>query len=290
MPTAEIVLFSILILIIAILCVILWKRRPQPETPKPEDGIISEIREACPDNQEKAMLQSVLDLNDITVYDVMNHRRNLFALDIALPIKEILAKVKNSPFSRIPLFQDKPENIVGVIRVKNLLKAAVECNGDYRCLNIRQLMSKPWFIPDTTSLFQQLQLFKIRREHFAIVVDEYGDLQGIVTLEDIIEEIVGDINDESDIHTMDIMGIRRSEDKKSFIIDGQVTIRDLNRKFGWSLCDENAVTLAGYLMDLTRSIPRQGQKFVFDNFEFEILNRNKNQLSLIKVTPLSAAE
>ena len=151
-------------------------------------------------------------------------------------------------------------------------------------------MNKPWFIPDTTTLLQQLQLFRARREHFAIVVDEYGDLQGIVTLEDILEEIVGDINDETDIQSIDIIGIKKSEDKKSLIIDGQLPIRDLNRRYNWNLNDENAVTLAGYLIDATQSIPEQGQKFIFEGFEFEILKRTKNQLNSIRVTPPQPAE
>ncbi len=233
--------------------------------------------------QEKAMLKSILDLTDIHVYDVMNHRRNLFSLDIDLPVEEILNRVKNCPFSRIPLYKNRPENIVGVIRIKTLLKEAVEHHNNYENIKIEEIMTKPWFIPDNTTLMQQLQLFRARREHFAIVVDEYGVLQGIVTLEDILEEIVGDINDESDISNLDIMGIRKINDS-CFIVDGQVPIRDLNRKYGWNISDDNAVTIAGYLMDMTRSIPSEGQKFIFDDFQYEILKRNKNQLSLIKIT------
>ena len=146
-------------------------------------------------------------------------------------------------------------------------------------------MSKPWFIPDNTTLIQQLQLFQARREHFAFVVDEYGDLQGIVTLEDILEEIVGDINDESDISSLDIMGIRKIGEK-TYLVDGQVPIRDLNRKFDWNISDENAATIAGYLLDMTQSIPEQGQKFVFGDFEFEIIKRNKNQISQIKISKI----
>ncbi len=233
--------------------------------------------------QEKAMLKSILDLTDIHVYDVMNHRRNLFSLDIDLPVKELLKRVKNCPFSRVPLYKNRPENIVGVIRIKTLLKEAVEHKGNLDEINIEDIMTKPWFIPDNTTLMQQLQLFRARREHFAIVVDEYGVLQGIVTLEDILEEIVGDINDESDISNLDIMGIRKLNDN-CFLVDGQVPIRDLNRKYGWNISDDNAVTIAGYLMDMTQSIPNEGQKFIFDNFQYEIVKRNKNQLSLIKIT------
>lgn len=253
---------------------------------------LSELRGAISQYQgeeieeEKEMLESVLDLAQITVYDVMNHRKNLFSLDVDLPIKKIINKVKDCPFSRIPLYKNHPDNIVGIIRVKTLLKEAYENKEDLKKIKITDLMSKPWFIPDNTSLLTQLQLFRARREHFAIVVDEYGDLQGIVTLEDIIEEIVGDINDEYDSENINTSGIRKINNK-SWIIDGQIPLRDLNRQLSWNIDDENAVTLAGYLLDATQSIPQQGQKFIFNGFEYEIIRRKKNQLSQIKVTPPS---
>lgn len=234
---------------------------------------------------EKVMLEGVLDLSGIAVYDVMNHRGNLFAVDIDLPTEQILEKVKDCPFSRVPLYKDKLENIVGVIRVKNLFKEVIESKGDFSKVDIRKIMTAPWFIPDNTNLRQQLQLFRARREHFAIVVDEYGVLQGIVTLEDILEEIVGDINDESDIANLDIMGICKAEDGV-YIVDGQVPIRDLKRKFGWEISDDYATTIAGYLLDMTQSIPSEGQKFVFEGFQFEVIKRKKNQICSIKINKL----
>lgn len=294
MPLSYMIFISVLVLAVILLSLALYRQSRKLRAAGPEEEIISEIRGAIEnhseDPEEKEMLKSVLDLDDIQVYDVMNHRKNLFAVDIELPAAEIINRLKDCPFSRVPLYRGKPENIVGVIRVKHLLKEAVEKCGSYDEINIAELMNKPWFIPDTTTLLQQLQLFRARREHFAIVVDEYGDLQGIVTLEDILEEIVGDINDETDIQSIDIIGIKKSEDKKSLIIDGQLPIRDLNRRYNWNLNDENAVTLAGYLIDATQSIPEQGQKFIFEGFEFEILKRTKNQLNSIRVAPPQPAE
>lgn len=294
MPLSYMIFISVLVLAVILLSLALYRQSRKLRAAGPEEEIISEIRGAIEnhseDPEEKEMLKSVLDLDDIQVYDVMNHRKNLFAVDIELPAAEIINRLKDCPFSRVPLYRGKPENIVGVIRVKHLLKEAVEKCGSYDEINIAELMNKPWFIPDTTTLLQQLQLFRARREHFAIVVDEYGDLQGIVTLEDILEEIVGDINDETDIQSIDIIGIKKSEDKKSLIIDGQLPIRDLNRRYNWNLNDENAVTLAGYLIDATQSIPEQGQKFIFEGFEFEILKRTKNQLNSIRVTPPQPTE
>lgn len=285
-----VVISGIIFLSLGLLLGRLGRLRSRKETPT-EDELSEEVRDVlsqCSDKdagQEKAMLKSILDLTDVTVYDVMNHRKNLFALDIDTPVEQILEKVKNSPFSRIPLYRNRPENIVGVIRVKTLFREIIEQHNNFQNIKIENIMTKPWFIPDNTTLMQQLQLFRARREHFAIVVDEYGVLQGIVTLEDILEEIVGDINDESDIQNLDTMGIRKLTEN-SWLVDGQVPIRDINRKFGWNLNDENAVTVAGYLLDMTQSIPEQRQKFIFEGFQFEIVKRNKNQLNQIKITLL----
>ena len=234
-------------------------------------------------NEEKAMLESILDLSDVQVYDVMKPRTDVFSLAIDMPIDEMLEKIKNSIYSRIPLYKDRPENIVGVIRSSVFLKSCVENHGNLEKVNVRELLSAPWFIPENTTLRQQLKQFRDRREHFAIVVDEYGSLLGIVTLEDILEEIVGDINDESDKEKIDI-GTIEEIGKNAIKVGGQVTIRDLNRKYGWDLADEEAVTVAGYLLDMAQTIPEQGQKFIFEGFEFEVLKRVKNQLVSIKIT------
>ena len=189
-----VVISGIIFLSLGLLLGRLGRLRSRKETPA-EDELSEEVRDVlsqCSDKdagQEKAMLKSILDLTDVTVYDVMNHRKNLFALDIDTPVEQILEKVKNSPFSRIPLYRNRPENIVGVIRVKTLFREIIEQHNNFQNIKIENIMTKPWFIPDNTTLMQQLQLFRARREHFAIVVDEYGVLQGIVTLEDILEEI-----------------------------------------------------------------------------------------------------
>jgi len=235
--------------------------------------------------EEKDMLESILDLSDVQVYDVMKHRKDVFSLDVDMPIEEILEKIKNSIYSRIPLYKDKPENIVGVVRASVFLKSCVENQGNLSKINLRELALAPWFIPENTTLRQQLKQFRDRREHFAIVVDEYGSLLGIVTLEDILEEIVGDINDESDKEKRDI-GMIEEIGKNAIKVGGQVTIRDLNRKYGWELADEEAVTVAGYLLDMAQTIPEQGQKFIFEGFEFEVLKRVKNQLVSIKITKM----
>jgi Mg2+/Co2+ transporter CorB len=230
---------------------------------------------------ERAMLKSVLDLNDVEVGEVMTHRRDVTMLDIDAPVDEIVAAVLESPFTRVPLYKDDPDNIVGVLHAKALFRAVRAHQDRSADLDLSALAAKPWFIPDTTSLLDQLQSFRTRREHFAVVVDEYGSLLGIVTLEDILEEIVGDIDDEHDIV---IAGVRTQADG-SYIVAGDVTIRDLNREFEWALPDEEATTIAGLVIHESRRIPEPGQVFRFHGFRFEILRRQQNRLISLRVTP-----
>ena len=230
---------------------------------------------------ERKMLRSILDLGDVLVGEVMTHRKNIMTLDAGQPMAQLLDQVIASPFSRLPLWLGDPDNIVGVLHSKALLRVLRENDGKLDDIKIETLASAPWFIPDQTTLFDQLQAFRERREHFALVVDEYGALQGIVTLEDILEEIVGDISDETDVA---VAGVKQQADG-SFLVNGDVTIRDLNRDFDWRLPDENAVTLAGLILHESRMIPDAGQLFLFHGFRFEVMRRLRNQITLVKVMP-----
>lgn len=231
--------------------------------------------------QERQMLRSILDLDDVEVEEIMVHRRNVTLIDVAEAPGDIVEQALASPYTRIPLYRDDPDNIVGVLHAKALLRD-LHAHGDrVEELDILQLAAKPWFIPETTTLLDQLQAFRTRREHFAIVVDEYGAVMGIVTLEDILEEIVGSIEDEHDIS---VPGVRRQPDG-SYIIAGTATLRDLNRELEWNLPDDNAVTLAGLVLHEARRIPEPGQVFTFFGFRFEILRRQRNQISSVRVRP-----
>lgn len=232
-------------------------------------------------HDERAMLRSILDLGDIEVGRVMTHRRAVTALNADMPSSNLVELILASPHTRIPLWRDNPDNIVGVIHAKALLRALHGRSGNAIGLNISALMTPPWFVPDTTKLSDQLQAFRDRREHFALVVDEYGALLGIITLEDIIEEIVGDITDEHDIA---VPGVRAQNDG-SCVVDGKVPIRDLNRQFDWRLPDEDAATIAGLLLHEARRIPDVGQIYRFHGFRFEILRRHRNHLTLLRITP-----
>lgn len=230
---------------------------------------------------ERAMLRSILDLDDVTVSEIMIHRKNTAMIDAGQTPGRIVDAVLESPYTRIPLWQEDQDNIIGVINAKVLLRAVRAHPGDIEKLDIPSLASPPWFIPESTSLLEQLQAFRDRREHFALVVDEYGALMGVVTLEDILEEIVGEISDE---HDVTVSGVRPQADG-SYIMNGDVTIRDLNRQFEWRLPDEEASTLAGLVLHESRQIPEAGQAFLFHGFRFEVMRRQRNQLALIRVTP-----
>ena len=196
-------------------------------------------------------------------------------------INDIIKHIVNSPYTRIPIWRSEMDNIVGVLHVKELLRQVSGNLDNPNRINIDNISSPPWFIPESTSLLDQLQAFRRRREHFALVVDEYGSLMGVVTLEDILEEIVGDIADEHDVVPL---GVRPQTDG-SYIVDGRVTIRDLNRRFDWGLTDETAATLAGLVIEIGKVIPEEGQIFNQEGFRFEIMSRRQNRLAMIKVTP-----
>ncbi len=232
------------------------------------------------DRERKAMLSSILDLNEISVEAIMTHRGTVSMINADDQVEDILRYVLNSPHTRHPVFSGKSDNIVGVLHVKDLLRAVGEAEtGMILPETVQNIASDAYFIPETTLLFDQLQAFRSRREHFAVVVDEYGDFRGIVTLEDILEEIVGDIDDEHDI---DLAGLTPQADG-SWLVDGNVTIRDLNRTLGWHLPDEDASTVAGLVLFESRTIPSPGQEFRFHDIRFRIVKRKGNRLTQLRL-------
>ena len=252
------------------------------------DAAMAELRgaievHATPEEvrEERRMLRSILDLGDVEVGEVMTHRRTMTTLDADSPSADLVAEILASPYTRIPLWRGESDNIIGVVHAKDVLRALHAVGGDEAKLDLAALASSPWFIPESTTLQEQLQAFRQRHEHFALVVDEYGTLMGVVTLEDIIEEIVGDIADEHDVA---MPGVRPQADG-SCVVAGTVTIRDLNRQFEWRLPDEEAATIAGLLLHESRQIPNVGQVFLFHGFRFEVLRRHRNQVTSIRITP-----
>lgn len=234
------------------------------------------------DAKNRHRLVGALDLKDMTVEEVMIHRKNITMLDADESADAIVRKALASPHTRLPLYRGDQEEIVGILHVKDLLRAIVGNNGKTSGLDIVQICRDPWFIPETTAAEDQLDLFLKQRSHFALVVDEYGALQGLVTLEDILEEIVGDIRDEYDVV---VRGVRPQSDG-SVYVEGGVTIRDLNRAMGWELPDEEAVTIAGLVIHEAQTIPEPGQRFAFYGYRFDIARKNRNQITGLKVMPM----
>jgi magnesium and cobalt exporter, CNNM family len=234
---------------------------------------------------DRDMLGGVLDLRELTVSDIMVHRIKMDAIDVELPTGEIVDAALKSPHTRLPLWRGEREEIVGVLHAKQLLRALREARGDLSKLDIMSLATPPWFVPDTTTLKAQLSAFLKRKAHFAIVVDEYGEVMGLLTLEDIIEEIVGDITDETDIAA----ALAKPQSDGSLIVDGLVPIRDVNRLMDWDLPEEEATTVAGLVIHEAQTIPNPGQAFTFHEFRFEVLRRHRNRITSLRVTPLGSA-
>jgi len=234
---------------------------------------------------DRDMLGGVLDLRELTVSDIMVHRTKIDAIDAELPTEKIIDLALKSAHTRLPLWRGEREEIVGILHAKTLLRALRDAKGDVSKLDIMKLATPPWFVPDTTTLKDQLNAFLKRKSHFAIVVDEYGEVMGLVTLEDIIEEIVGDITDEMDIASI----AARPQADGSIIVEGSVPLRDLNRLMDWELPDEEATTVAGLVLHEAQTVPDAGQAFTFHGFRFEVLRRQRNRLTSIRVIPPQGA-
>jgi len=232
---------------------------------------------------DRDMLGGVLDLRELTVSDIMVHRTKMDAIDVELPIGDIVDAALKSSHTRLPLWRGEREEIVGILHAKTLLQALRDARGDLGTVDIMALSTAPWFVPDTTTLKDQLNAFLKRKAHFAIVVDEYGEVMGLVTLEDIIEEIVGDITDETDIAAI----AAKVQPDGSLIVDGSVPIRDLNRMMDWDIPDDEATTIAGLVIHEAQAIPYPDQRFTFHGFRFEVLRRQRNRITSLRVTPLA---
>jgi Mg2+/Co2+ transporter CorB len=243
-------------------------------------------REGEVKKDDRDMFGGLLDLRELEVSDVMIHRTKMATINADDAPEKIVSEVLASAYTRLPIWRGTPENIVGVIHAKDLLRELDAVGGDESKIDIGAIALEPWFVPDTTSLADQLKAFRKRKTHFALVVDEYGEVMGLVTLEDIIEEIVGDISDE---HDVSVSGLRPQADG-SVTVDGGVPIRDLNRAMDWNLPDEEATTIAGLVIHEARLIPEPGQTFTFHGFRFQVLRKTRNRITALKVTPLKRPE
>jgi Mg2+/Co2+ transporter CorB len=234
------------------------------------------------EKHDRDMMGGLLDLRELTVSDVMVHRTKMVMLDADEPPRELVDAVLAAGVTRFPLWRNSPDNVIGVLNAKEVWRALQVAGGDIDSIDIAGLAKPPWFVPDTTPVAEQLKAFRHRKTPFALVVDEYGELEGLVTLEDIVEEIVGDITDEHDIA---VPGVRPLPDG-SVNVDGSVPIRDLNRVMDWSIPDDEATTIAGIVIHEARSIPEPGQSFTFHGFRFQVLRKTRNRITALRVAPL----
>jgi len=232
---------------------------------------------------DRDMMGGLLDLRELTISDVMIHRTKMVMLDADEPREELIDAVLAAGVTRIPLWRDLPDNVIGVLNAKELWRALHAAEGDAEKIDVEALAKTPWFVPDTTPVAEQLRAFRHRKTPFALVVDEYGELEGLVTLEDIVEEIVGDITDEHDIA---VPGVRPLPDG-SVNVDGAVPVRDLNRVMDWNIPDDEATTIAGVVIHEARSIPEPGQSFTFYGFRFQVLRKSRNRITALRVAPLT---
>lgn len=239
-------------------------------------------REGGVEKQHRDMFGGVLDLNELHVSDVMIHRTEMITVCVDISPGHAVREILAAPVTRIPLWSEKPENIVGILHAKNLLKALQDVDGDASRIDLLAIARPPWFVPTIRPLTEQLKAFRRRKTPLALVVDEYGEMMGLVTLEDIIEEIVGDISDEHDI---EVPGVRPQPDG-SVTAEGSVSVRDLNRATEWNLPDEEATTIAGLVIHEARSIPDVGQTFTFHGFRFRVLRKERNRITSLRITPL----
>jgi Mg2+/Co2+ transporter CorB len=238
--------------------------------------------EGAVEREHRDMIGGILDLRELQIKDVMIHRKNMATIDADLPPQEILEAVLESRHTRLPLWREQPENIVGILHTKDIVRAVIERKGSVEGVDVAQLATKPWFVPETTTLEEQLDSFRAQRSHFALVVDEYGALQGLITLENILEQIFGDIPDEHE--ELERPDVRRRPDG-SYLVDGTVPVRELNRDLDWNLPDDEATTIAGLVIHEARTIPDAGQRFAFFGYQFEILRRQRNQITALRIIP-----
>jgi Mg2+/Co2+ transporter CorB len=245
-----------------------------------------QTKEGAVARHDAHMLGGVLDLGELQVSDIMVHRTKMETFDASDSPQAIIDEVLRSQYTRVPIWKDEPENIVGLLNTKDLLGALAASNWDVSKLDIMSIATTPWFVPDTTTLKDQLAQFLKRKAQMAMVVDEYGEVQGLITLEDILEEIVGQITDEHDTTELRI----RPQADGTVNVDGTVTIRDLNRHMDWNLPEEEATTIAGLVVHEAQLIPEPGQVFTFYGYRIEILRRSRNKIAAVRIKRLDGKE
>ena len=227
------------------------------------------------------MLLSILDLEKVTVDDVMVPHNEIVGLDLEDEDSEIEDIISKSEHTRLPVYEDNVDNIIGILHLRRLANLAPR---SFDKTSIRELLDEPYFVPEGTPLSKQLVQFQRRRERVALVVDEYGDIQGIVTLEDILEEIVGEFTTDPADQTEDV--VREGPD--SFLVSGTANIRELNRTQGWELPTDGPKTLNGLILELLETIPEPSTCLKISGYPLEIVASDENRVRTVRIGPRAA--
>ena len=240
--------------------------------------IVNESAALLPRKRQR-MLQGILELEETTVDDVMVPHNEIVGLDLELPWPEIIATIRNSTYTRLPAYYDNIDNVVGVLNLRRLVQsdAADKLNAD----SLNRLIDDPYFIPEGTPLHRQLLQFQRNRQRTALVVDEYGDIQGLVTLEDILEEIVGELSDVAPLHA----DVEPEDISGSFLVNASANVRSLNRMMHWSLPTDGAKTLNGLILEQLETIPETGTKLTLGDYPVEIIHTSENAVNKVRIQP-----
>jgi Mg2+/Co2+ transporter CorB len=233
---------------------------------------------------DKDLIEGVLDLSDTEISEIMVHRKEIESINIELPINEIIKQALEISYTRIPLWKGNTDNIVAILNVRKLLKFLHFYKGNLTKFDLKSATSEAWFVPSTNSLRAQLFAFRKKKKRFALVIDEYGSLLGLVTLEDILEEIVGEIKEQGDESEINVIKIKSG----AYKIAGKTLIRDLNKKLDWDILEgDHAYNLAAFIINHLERIPEEKETFKIEDYQFEILKRRNNDLILVKAKKLN---
>jgi Mg2+/Co2+ transporter CorB len=255
------------------------KKTKESELEEIRDTVDLKAKEGSIFKYDKDLLDGVLDLSDTAISEIVTHRKDIESIDISLSIAEIAKQGAATNHTRIPLWRGSKESIVAVLNVRKLLRALHSHRGDIEKFELSSVTSAPWFVPATNSLRSQLFAFRKKKKHFALVVDEYGSLLGLITLEDILEEIVGEIKEEEDSHGINIIKIKSG----AYKIAGKTLIRDINKKLDLEIEEsDDAYNLAAFVINSLGRIPEEKENFVINGHNFEILKKHGHDLVWIK--------
>ncbi len=256
--------------------------RDEDESEDANDTILDAVemyhKKGALEGEEKDMLSGVLQMDDVDLKDTMTHRSDMFALDINIGAQAIVDEVMKTQFSKIPIYDKSDDNMLGVLHIRDLMGELYK-NKDISKIDIRSILHEPWYLPGDASIRSHLQEFRERGNVLAFVVDEYGGVMGVVTLEDIIEEIVGDIKSNNE----DVPNLCLHCDDGSFIIDAEMNLIEANENIGSNFENEEVSSIGGFVINEIEHIPVKDEEFDIDGYHFKVLETEANRVIKMSV-------